>query len=908
MIRCLLLASLPAALLGQATCSDHLMLQVQLRQESVIASAAASKPQFDPEGEGKNQVCRGAGPSDRGTAGIDYFVWTGAASLSECKRHCMDTSDCQGIEYSAGRCEVWTRPQGVTKAKGYGYTCLRLSRTSSPFVPADGGVDRACRGRDSRDRGLVGVDYILIAAASLAECKITCATTTSCHGIEFKNGRCEVWTRAGGIGATARASGFQCYHYRRGASASTTTTSPSTALHHFEPMDGGNDRACRGSSPRDRGRPGKDYMIVPKVDALDTCKYHCVEMGQLGCRGIEYSAGRCEIWTREGGIQASAKANGFYCARYGQAQGTKSCGDFDSPRYGTDLVGTLIAAVPGDSPTDCCHACGTANGCEGFAYVSRVKECYLKTNVTGIVAKAGVVAQVKNIPTSNVPTCDNYGAPQVDRDVAGVELQQARVLSSEYCCAACERAVGCQGFAYLPDLEMCYLKANVTGTYAHPGRISQLKPMQTTPPPTARPGSCDGYGTLLRDTDLGGVPLAHVHVRTVDECCGACDQAAGCEGYAYLEEFSTCYLKAYVTGTYPKQGPVTRLKRGSGLPDQSAQPSCRGYQDDLNDTDVVGRLLGEVPATSPSQCCGACEEIAECEGFTFYAKTQACYLKADVSGTYPHAGRHARTRRLKNATRVTPPLQSCEGYAQFEPDLDLVGTLLKEVPVTSADTCCLLCAEVQGCDGFSYLSEHSMCYLKGDVTGTYNKTGCISRTRLHALTPSLTPAPQPDPEPQPKRTTCNSLGDLLEGEDIAGALIAEESADTADHCCGLCNSMLLCEGFSYLEEFRTCYLKAFVTGTYEKSGCVSRMRPKARPPQDDLSCEAYGDLLNNTDLSGDLIEAVYGENPLDCCGVCSKTIDCKGFAFMEEYRQCYLKAGVTGTFSKTGVVTRMRSG
>lgn len=29
-----------------------------------------------------------------------------------------------------------------------------------------------------------------------------CTTTSSCKGIEYLNGRCEVWTRSAGIGAT----------------------------------------------------------------------------------------------------------------------------------------------------------------------------------------------------------------------------------------------------------------------------------------------------------------------------------------------------------------------------------------------------------------------------------------------------------------------------------------------------------------------------------------------------------------------------------------------------------------------------------------------------------------------------------------------------------------------------------
>ena len=34
------------------------------------------------------------------------------------------------------------------------------------------------------------------------------------------------------------------------------------------------------------------------------------------CVGVEYSAGRCEVWTRSSGIQASISLTGFVCLGY----------------------------------------------------------------------------------------------------------------------------------------------------------------------------------------------------------------------------------------------------------------------------------------------------------------------------------------------------------------------------------------------------------------------------------------------------------------------------------------------------------------------------------------------------------------------------------------------------------------
>lgn len=31
----------------------------------------------------------------------------------DCKQTCREEATCQGIEYAYGRCEVWTRPEGI---------------------------------------------------------------------------------------------------------------------------------------------------------------------------------------------------------------------------------------------------------------------------------------------------------------------------------------------------------------------------------------------------------------------------------------------------------------------------------------------------------------------------------------------------------------------------------------------------------------------------------------------------------------------------------------------------------------------------------------------------------------------------------------------------------------------------
>ena len=70
-----------------------------------------------------------------------------------------------------------------------------------------------------------------------------------------------------------------------------STTSSTTEL--FLPVDGGFNRACRGSSPTDNQA---HYYSVLFATSLPECKSLC---GVPSCVGIEYSSGRCEIWTQE---------------------------------------------------------------------------------------------------------------------------------------------------------------------------------------------------------------------------------------------------------------------------------------------------------------------------------------------------------------------------------------------------------------------------------------------------------------------------------------------------------------------------------------------------------------------------------------------------------------------------------
>ena len=165
------------------------------------------------------------------------------------------------------------------------------------FEPVDGGVSRACRGASAADNS--PLNFQLSSASDLTFCQLQCMQMETCQGVEYhpSNWRCELWTTPGGIQASIYFETADCY--RRVAK--------------LEPVDGGDDRACRGANPSDNNPA---HYVVHPHSVLDDCERQCIATPE--CRGIEYSFGRCEVWVRGEGIESSVALPGFKCFRVAQ--------------------------------------------------------------------------------------------------------------------------------------------------------------------------------------------------------------------------------------------------------------------------------------------------------------------------------------------------------------------------------------------------------------------------------------------------------------------------------------------------------------------------------------------------------------------------------------------------------------
>eukprot|EP00438_Fugacium_kawagutii_P022799 Skav228504 [mRNA] locus=scaffold1092:402232:405142:- [translate_table: standard] len=79
------------------------------------------------------------------------------------------------------------------------------------WVAVDGGIDRACRGKSAGDN-LASYFTVNTGLASLSACQALCENTAECKGVEYHiSGRCEIWTRPGGIEASISLSDYSCY-------------------------------------------------------------------------------------------------------------------------------------------------------------------------------------------------------------------------------------------------------------------------------------------------------------------------------------------------------------------------------------------------------------------------------------------------------------------------------------------------------------------------------------------------------------------------------------------------------------------------------------------------------------------------------------------------------------------------
>ncbi|CAE7357768.1 unnamed protein product, partial [Symbiodinium sp. CCMP2592] len=181
--------------------------------------ATTSESTFEPVDGGMDRACRGSSAGDNRPSYYEVMP-AGSGSLDACKDECLADASCKGIEYSPGRCEVWTRTEGIQASIPLnGFSCYSYGEPETTLPPrvgqweaVDGATNRACRGASAGDNS---ADHYSIVRGlfTLGDCQAECTRQPLCQGVEFSPNRCEIWTRAEGIEASAPVSGYSCYRF-----------------------------------------------------------------------------------------------------------------------------------------------------------------------------------------------------------------------------------------------------------------------------------------------------------------------------------------------------------------------------------------------------------------------------------------------------------------------------------------------------------------------------------------------------------------------------------------------------------------------------------------------------------------------------------------------------------------------
>merc|ERR1712113_1219750 len=107
------------------------------------------------------------------------------------------------------------------------------------------------------------------------------------------------------------------------------------------------NRACRGSSTADNSN--SYFLLLNGIATIEDCKAECASRSTL-CKGIEYhSRGRCEVWIRDEGIQATAAISGYICLRYMHTAGSTSRRSTTS--FTTSISATLSTSAATSTAT-----------------------------------------------------------------------------------------------------------------------------------------------------------------------------------------------------------------------------------------------------------------------------------------------------------------------------------------------------------------------------------------------------------------------------------------------------------------------------------------------------------------------------------------------------------------------------
>merc|ERR1712066_399813 len=205
-----------------------------------------------------------------------------------------------------------------------------------------------------------------------------------------------------------------------------------------------------------------------------------------------------------------------------------------------------------------------------------------------------------------------------------------------------------------------------------------------------------------------------------------CSANQGCVDIGLTGDNNCCpaddgMMLACCDGPEPTPAPTQAPTTWAPTP---ASEQCPEFKSLLWETDMFGTYLAQRDGVgSGDECCSLCDDMVECEGFSYNAANRACYLKGNFIGTFWNGG---AVTRLKSSLGA-----GCPGFDDTLQGKDLVGTLTDQWASPDPEACCAACARKEGCQGFTFFD--SRCYLKAAVGGVYDNSGRITRVKVGVL-------------------------------------------------------------------------------------------------------------------------------------------------------------------------------
>uniref|UniRef100_K3WCU2 Apple domain-containing protein n=1 Tax=Globisporangium ultimum (strain ATCC 200006 / CBS 805.95 / DAOM BR144) TaxID=431595 RepID=K3WCU2_GLOUD len=220
-----------------------------------------------------------------------------------------------------------------------------------------------------------------------------------------------------------------------------------------------------------------------------------------------------------------------------------------------------------------------------------------------------------------------------------------------------------------------------------------------------------------------------------------------------------------------------------------------------------------------------------------------------------------------------PPPATCT----IENDTDYSGSDVGNQPGASAESCCSLCQNFNGCNAFTWTNYNGgTCWFKSSKGTPTGKSGARS-----SLVNGATPSP------------CSTIEN---NTDYSGTDIGNAPSANAEGCCAICKAKSGCGAYTWTNyNSGTCWLKSSKGTPKTAQGARSAVVNGAT---------SQCDLHNSVDYIGNDLASVQNGAASGCCNICRARAGCKAFTWTNyNGGTCWLKTAAGATQTTQGAVS-----